>query len=526
MKTLFLHTVMAILLAACPAPGYSQGDLLIHVDIPGYTISPNGDGLQDSLVATYTLADTAWSISAYILTPAPPQTIVDSLLIDAPKSAGTHALRWDGRDFAGVPAPEGTYSLLVQAFNGAHDDSVYKTIYIYLTPPSVSITRVEPGVFAPDILTAVPLMVADFTVTDSPPEDEDQIRIAIEDPSGKELVSLMPDSLFSGNGDYEVSWDGAEIAADGLYRIVISVTDNGGNTASDWSTINVDDKAPSLQAVNPINGATLQEIPASFSGWTWDRNGIDTDSLRISFSGVVFDPIISTTLVDDTVYFSVPLAESLTVEKQYVMLLQSQDVVGRETQISYRITFDATAPPPPALTQPLDFMVRKPISIVSGTISEEPDILRVFRNGELVDSLSGLIEEDFSLEVMLVPGINIFTALTVDEAGNVSPFSNSVEIVFNNSSGLFIPQPFQPGNEFQLNLARDARSIELRIYDLAGDLVQIIEESPDGTSVSIPWNGLNGDDKSIERGPLVLVAGIIYMDNETESQRKLFLFKP
>lgn len=527
MKNQLTYTVSLILaLILSPNAGRAQGALLTHVDIAGNTISPDGDGYQDTLHVTYTLADTAWSVSAYILTTDFPQTIVDNLLIDTAMSAGNHTLSWDGRTFAGVPASEGTYSLLVQAFNGAHDDSVFKSVFIDLTPPSVSITRVEPGIFAPDIITKVPLLVVDFTVSDSPPEHEDQIRIIIEDPDGEELTTLSPDSLFTGNGDYTVTWDGDEIAADGLYRIVIIVDDNGGYSGSDWSRLNVDNEKPTLKTVSPDNGVTLSVIPDSLTGWTWDRNGINADSLRFSFSGEAFDPITSTSFSGDTLYFSVPLADSVTIEQQYIILLQSQDVVGRETQISYRITFDSTAPPPPVLAQPIESTVRKPSYVLTGSVPEEPDILRLYRNSILIDSLTGLIPENLSHEVSLTPGENTFSALSVDDAGNTSPLSNTVTITFDNAAGLFIPQPFHPDDEFQLNLAREARSIELRIFDLSGNLVAAIEDTPVQTAVTISWNGLNGDDKSLERGPLVLVARIQYLDGGTETQRELFLFKP
>lgn len=527
MKTTTAHTILLILLLILsPLASGAQGDLLTHVEVAGYTISPDGDGLQDTLRITYTLADTAWSVSAYILTPALPQTIVDILAFDTPRSGGNHTLTWDGRNFSGVPAQEGTYSLLVQAFNGAHDDSVFKTVYLDLTPPSVSITRVEPGVFAPDILTSVPLTVIDFTVSNSPPENGDQIRIGIEDPDGKELTTLSPGSLFTGNGDYSVTWDGAEIATDGMHRIVIIVDDNGGYSGSDRSALNVDKKGPSLKVESPVSGVKVREIPDSLVGWTWDRNGINADSLRVSFSGEVFDPITSISYSGDTLFFSVPLADSITAERLYTIALQSQDVVGRETQISFRITFDATAPAPPVLAQPAENRFRKPLYILTGTVPEEPDVLRLYRNSVLFDSLTGLIEANLSREVPLVPGTNTFTALAVDDAGNVSEISNAVTVTFDNTAGLFIPQPFRPDDEFQINLSREARAIELRIYDLSGNLVNSIEATPAELAVSIAWNGSNGDDKSLERGPLVLVATVSYLDGGTETQRELFLFKP
>lgn len=527
MKNMTAHTILLILLLTLsPHAAGAQGDLLTHVQVAGYTISPDGDGLQDTLRITYTLADTAWSVSAYILTPALPQTIVDILAFETPRTAGNHTLTWDGRNFSGFPAPEGTYRLLVQAFNGAHDDSVFKTVFLDLTSPSVSITRVEPGVFAPDILTSVPLAVIDFTVSNSPPENEDQIRISINDPAGTELATLSPEPLFAGNGDYTVAWDGTGIVADGLHRVTILVDDNGGHSGSDWASINVDKKGPSLKVVSPVSGAKVREIPDSLTGWTWDRNGVNADSLRVSYSGTVFDPITSTYYAGDTLFFSVPLADSITAEGLHTIELQSKDVVGRATQISFRITLDATAPAPPVLAQPAENRFRKPLFVLTGTVPEEPDVLRLYRNSVLFDSLTGLIEADLSHEVALVPGANTFTALAVDDAGNVSAISNAVTVTFDNTAGLFIPQPFRPDNEFQINLLREARAIELRIYDLSGNLVNLIEATPADLAVSIAWNGSNGDDKSLERGPLVLVATVSYLDGGTETQRELFLFNP
>ena len=67
-------------------------------------ISPNGDGLGDSTTLTYTISSVAdWTVTV---------TAADGTLVRSFAGNGQFvSWAWDGLDAAGVPVPDGTYTL-------------------------------------------------------------------------------------------------------------------------------------------------------------------------------------------------------------------------------------------------------------------------------------------------------------------------------------------------------------------------------------------------------------------------------
>jgi flagellar hook assembly protein FlgD len=523
-KNLFYMICSCLLLLLGSTTVRSQGNLISHVDIDEFTISPDGDGIQDSLVITYILEDTAFSVSAFIMSSDSPQVVVDTLLIGIAQSAGTYSLSWKGTNSSGSMVAEGKYKALLHAFNSTYDDSVTEIVYVDLTAPIVAITRHEPGIFAPGADS--PMFSVFFNVDDSPAENLDEIEISVRDPNGSLVTDLSPDPPFAGSGSYSASWDGDGASQDGIYQIDITIRDFAGYRASDWANINVDMKSPGLKITSLEDDLTVKASPDSLFGWTWDRNGINPDSLRFSTNDTLYEEITSRFLQADTLRIGIALASLVTQEGKYTLFFKSQDIVGRESKISFRVTIDSTPPPPPILFEPPEHTVRSPIYTLTGTTPGGAQTVKIIRNNELIDSVASSPDENFSYKVSLEVGSNAFKVFTVDEAGNQSSFSNTIEVIFDSAAGLFIPQPFHPNDVFQINLSREANSVRLRLYDLSGNLVNVIDKTTSGTSISISWNGLNGDGETPARGPLVAAAEIRYSTGGKETMREIFLFKP
>ena len=149
--------------------------------------------------------------------------------------------------------------------------------------------------------------------------------------------------------------------------------------------------------------------------------------------------------------------------------------MGQVRLRAYDITWDATAPSAPVLAS-LPPVIRSPSVVIDGTPGgAQTDVMRVYRNDELADTLFPNIEGQWPHTLGVEPGLNLIWAVMADEAGNVSPPSNTVQTTFDTSSGFYIPQPFRAGEAFQLNLAQDARRVTLRVYDLSGYLVRKFE---------------------------------------------------
>ncbi|HET7559096.1 MAG TPA: FlgD immunoglobulin-like domain containing protein, partial [Limnochordia bacterium] len=106
--------------------------------IPGF--SPNGDGSFDRTTITYSLSETAASLSVAISGNG--HTYNASFTDAAHVFDGTHSITWDGADKGGVTMPEGVYDVTFTAVDieTGETTTAKGQVLIDLTPPVVSIT--------------------------------------------------------------------------------------------------------------------------------------------------------------------------------------------------------------------------------------------------------------------------------------------------------------------------------------------------------------------------------------------------
>ncbi|MDH3217631.1 MAG: hypothetical protein OEN01_15385, partial [Candidatus Krumholzibacteria bacterium] len=257
----------------------------------------------------------------------------------------------------------------------------------------------------------------------------------------------------------------------------------------------------------------------------WDKNGIRSLSVRYSGGDEAFEPVQSTMLEMDTVLFAVQLSDSVTEQDTYSLGFRAVDNVGRETIELFAVTFDSIAPAPPVLDQPVT-PTRNPTVLLDGTTSPDTDVMRIFRNGAPVDTIfPNATVPELPYQLSLLVGENRVYAIAADAAANTSARSNEITVVFDSSPGLVISQPFSPNDAFQVNLARPAR-LTLRIFDLGGNLVERLRHLDPASTITISWDGLNGDGEQVKKGPLVAVAEIQYEDGGNDVLREIFLFQP
>ena len=213
----------------------------------------------------------------------------------------------------------------------------------------------------------------------------------------------------------------------------------------------------------------------------------------------------------------------------YKITIRAKDAVaadtGRVTLRGIQFTVDTTAPEPPTL-EPFDGTWRNSVFPLKAQWTGTPLKIRIYRNDVHIDSVFVVLNSSFEKDVPLLTGQNVFYTTALDLAGNESAPSNAVRAYYDQESGLFIPAPFRPGNEFNVNLTRDASEVILRLYDLSGDLVVSITLSNLGQNYAFIWDGLNGTGNTTKKGPLVAVAEIHYGDGGTDVFREIFLFEP
>ncbi|NIM20771.1 MAG: hypothetical protein GTO51_11185 [Candidatus Latescibacteria bacterium] len=519
----------------------ASGQILSIIKADFSTISPNGDGSNDSTKLTYTLLDSVVSLDVIVFD-SDTVSVVDTLISGEPRSAGLDSVIWNGEDSLGVVVAEDSYHILIRAQGISETDSAFITIIVDLTAPKAQVLSVNPGIFAPNLPDVVEeTLRVSFRIWDS--SEKDDLGVAFITPKSGEEISLKKDIPdFAGDGDYEVRWDEDEFDPfipppgqgqpdsrfiDGIYQAKLEIKDDGANKGSATAFLNFDLKAPSIEITDPSGTGTLsfRVIPDSILGWAYDRNGITEIMMWYDHptSDSLEAPVQWTK--NDTIFFSAPLADSIVEERAYTIKFRASDPAPREKALFVTIKLDTTVPPPPVLDPPAG-VVHSRIYTLTGEAFGDTKWVRISRGGTLVDSAFTQIEPLFARDVPLEAGSNSLTGRAVDGAGNVSTISNAITVVYDPSPGLFIPTPFRPNDKFQINLAQPPVRVLLKIYDLGGDLVVSLEDRSASADPMIPWDGLNGERDAVKRGPLVAVAIAEYADGSKTAFREIFLFDP
>jgi hypothetical protein len=535
-RAIVAAAALACLAALTARPAGAQ---VLRFEVNGSVFSPDGDGTQDTTRVVYALADSVLALSVVVFE-ADSTTPVDTLRAPLPdRPAGNRTLVWKGRKWDGSPAPEGSYIVTLRAVGVTPPDVVRSLpVFVDLTPPSIQILSAVPDPYAPGAPGAPASLSISFVVADASPvsvgRPPDELTSAFTDPAHEAVdpASLTTTPPFTGgSGAYIMAWNAASqvtALADGEYGVTLTVNDVAGYTNSSTYHFEIDTRAPEVKATSLTDNSVLRVPPDSLDGYAYDARGID--SLAVKYAAArPYQPVTSVYVRDDSLRFAVPLADSVAAEGQHRLYFRAVDGVGRTTVYQFTVTVDLTAPAPPALT-PFDGKSYGSTYMLSGTYNDGGDtrsVVRILRNGEVVDSLTTLVSKSpFTTPVRLLPGRNELVAVLRDGAFNASAPSNTVVVRFESGAGLFMPVPFTPGASFDLNAPRAARGAAVRVYDVTGDLVARFEDAQARQFYSFPWDGLNGSGIDTKKGPLVAVASLDYDDGTRDVFRKVFLFDP
>jgi hypothetical protein len=508
--------------------------------------SPNGDGRSDASVIRFTLADTVAARSLVVFA-ADSVTPVDTLIAPAPDSVlGPKTATWDGRRWDGTPAPEGSYVVTVSASDAAGDTTATIPLFVDLTAPTLRVTGVTPARYVPGVPNTPSVLDISFVLTGVSPVPAgrvpDELQLTIHNPSGAPLsaetlngriswdpplLSLSPPSVGT-DGTYHLKWDagGQTGLLDGEYRIDLSIVDAAGFTDADTAYADFDVDRPNVTYTNLQTGDRVAVVPDSLRGRAYDRSGIDSLRVKYSASGA-YTPVPSFRVVRDTVVFAVALADSIPGEGSHDVTVRATDGVGRVTAAKLTLVYDATRPGAPSL-EPFDGVWYAESFTVRGEVPPDAEVdgrVRILRNAVQVDSVFTALDQTFARPIPLDPGENLIYAIYLDGADNASPPSNTIRVLLDDASGLYMPVPFRRNDQFVVNTSQAARRVEVSVYDLTGDLVVVLESQREGENFELPWNGLNRSGASVKKGPLVAVATVTFADGSRTRYREIFLFE-
>jgi flagellar hook assembly protein FlgD len=517
----------ATLTALC---AFASGPIIVGVLLDREGIFPNGDGVADSVIMTYTLAETA-AVHVLVLE-RDSATVVDSLVAAAAQPPTVvHKATWHGTYLNGSPVPDDNYVLAVRAAGANTSDSAFGVVSVDRVRPQLVVTQ-RPNPFAPGAPRAPSnRLTIEYDVFDPYPSTEVDVRVEIYRPTtggGEQRIVTLADTTITPGDPQEETWNGANVSTEGTYTVGIVATDVASNRSEVRSPFEIDLLPPEIETTSLQSDMSLRVIPDSLFGWAFDRIS-PVDSVQVRYSGVggkaAFKPVPSTQVRNDTTFFAVQLTDSIVEQKPYSLGFRAVDPWGRETIALFTIEWDTLPPAAPVLTQPPS-PTRDPAFVLDGTVDSDTDVMRIYRNEALLDTIfpnAPVTPRQFPYRMTLVPGENRIYAVAVDLALNESVSSNEVTVTLDSSPGLLISQPFRPNDTFIVNLAETASSVTLRIYDLSGKLVKTLNATSPGTNLFIDWNGKNGDNEPVKKGPLAAVAQIQYQNGGSEVFREIFL---
>lgn len=535
LKRFFLHScfVTGVLLTMLGVVPAGAQDLVLGFSVSPDNFSPDGDGKADSTGVSFRVREDSVVVSIFVFE-SDTATVVDTLLSNVLKNRQTRpdTLWWNGTDANGATVVDGPYVLRIEALKDTRSTTKDYRVWVDLIAPTLVFQQRVPSVLVPGVPTQPQTVQVVFDVFGSTAPGGlpagDFLSGVVKTPAGSALTdSLKFIPPFAGDGRYTGTWKASYLtaAADTVYSISIDIMDNADHYNSFEVPIDVNVKGPLFEFLSLRSDQSLAVLPDSLFGRIYDRYGIDLGSTTVRYASASTPvPLHRATVRNRFVFFAVPLADSMVEEGEYTLFFDSADPYDKTSTAQFKIELDRTAPVAPVL-DPFDGVWHGPEYRLTGSWSGQPGILRFYRGGIQIDSVAS-VANNINRNVPLVSGRNVFTATGVDAARNESAPSNAVVVTFDDVAGLYIRAPFRPGDEFQLNLSREASHAKLRLYDLAGDLVATVSRSRPAKNFVFRWDGRNGSGTDVKRGPLVAVAVAVFENGEEQIFREIFLFDP
>ena len=219
------------------------------------------------------------------------------------------------------------------------------------------------------------------------------------------------------NGDYTFTFP---TLADGSYTIRVTATDAAGNTSAKSGTLvfTVDTQAPAVPTLTTAVNPTSNNTP-TVTGKT-DPN----TSVTIYKDGTAVTTVTSNGSGDYTYTFSPALADGT-----YALTATAKDAIGNVSNAStpLNLTVDATAPAAPVITtSKLITNINTPV--ITGT-AEANSTVTIYRGATQVGTVTATAGGTFTYTfTTLADGTYAVSATSKDAVGNVSPYSNILNI--------------------------------------------------------------------------------------------------
>ncbi len=505
-----MKTLQLALLIICLVHSVALGSVTItDIRVENPKFSPNGDGRLDSTVVNFTVASDLDWVLIWVRIIDDQGLTVRTLAEDEAAEPGTLAEVWDGRNAAGEPASEGYYTFRLHARAGQDTTPTFSVGTVLDVTAPVFSALISPNPYTPDLPMADSLLSIKVFVSASEPED--WLAVCLTADALPETLCAV--NLDLGDTTYECTWDGREMG-DGTYPLRVSAYDNAGNTGEASYAVNLDTQSPSIGITEPQQ-TYLNEFPDRAAGFASDRGGIDSLGFRF-LADSEYGPVVVETS-GDTLYWYVPWPEDLYTDGTYKLEVLASDFPGHTGKAAKEISIDTHAPDAPEIAPP-PAEIYHPRLTVTGTCSGR-DSLLLYLNGEIIRRLSCPVAGTFSSEVTLVEGVNTLQAVARDKAGNISPPSQVVTVIYVKTAGIEVPERFDSDSIIHVTLSKDADLINLRIYALDGALVASMTKTSPDLVDEMSWDLKDTGGKEVKNGVYLMVFETTYSDGDRNIEK-------
>jgi flagellar hook assembly protein FlgD len=511
--------IILMLAGTIAVSGPAEAGLIGYFIVQYPSISPNGDGIKDSSAVHVELIDACTQLLMTVDDPSNGAPL-DTLILRLNAAPGVYSAEWKGRDSSGGLLPEGSYALHVAASAGSTTENLTRTAIVDTTAPRVAIDRIDPGIYTPNVPGSADKVLIYFTI--SRYGEGDTLSLLVTRPDS--TVQRMPVAA-SGDGTHSLEWSALSTAADGIYRLVLLIADEAGNSGADSASVDVDTAGPILSFIDAPPSYT-NVVPLVLLGTCYDRNGVRDDSLFWDGGPALLPD--STFMAGDTLVWRFDAADSLKEgngyrEGSHSLKIKCSDVFGHESEKTLLFVLDLTPPPVPRVNAIAAIVHKAEISI-SGTVDKaNTKFVYVYQSagGQTRVKRKETLTAGFSVQDTLRLGENAIWARAEDEAGNVSDSSSVQTVTYEIAAGITHPEVFRRPDAFHIFTERSVRGIKIEIFTVAGELVATLSQRGPGTEFELPWNLTNDDGENVRNGPYLAVVTVTY-DNGPTVEKRLF----
>jgi len=294
------------------------------------------------------------------------------------------------------------------------------------------------------------------------------IKVTVNDANGIDKVEFYIDNTLLGSdasSPYEITWD-TKSYSDGNYTITVKAIDKAGNTSQTSITVRVDNTAPFVSIINPVDG--------SYVKGTITIQATATSQLGVSKIEFYVD---NTKIGEDTSSpYEISWNTAQVSDGDHTIKAKAYDIVNNSREVSIAVKVDNTAPSV-SITSPSNNAIVEGIVNIQVNTTDNYGISKVefyVDNVKLGEATESPYVYAWNTDNLTYSSTHTIFAKAIDLAGNVGTSSSiSVSIGDTKAPEITFVNP-QDGDKVSGTV-----KIQVTVVDKAPG-IKILDKAPSG----------------------------------------------